>query len=79
MSTVIEPPFLRSWVYACVCRLTDNYEWQGDIEADTWYRFQGLIAEAIGDSPKALAFVEESLEHGIVEENYFGDADGGDE
>jgi hypothetical protein len=64
---------LDNWVYACIARLTDNFDWAGqDIEFEDRCQFEQLLIDAI-ISNKELAdkFVDLCLDHGIVEHDYF--------
>jgi hypothetical protein len=64
---------LDNWVYACIARLTDNFDWVGqDIDFEDRCQFEKLLIDAIISNKKlADKFVESCLDHGIVESDYF--------
>ena len=64
---------LENWVYACIARLTDNFEWAGqDIEFEDRCQLEQLLVDSIISNKKiAVKFVESCLDHGIVESDYF--------
>jgi hypothetical protein len=71
-------PALSNWVYACVGRLTDRYEWRemfcvGELSEERKKVEDALIAAIMADPAKADAFVDVCIERGIVEESYFED------
>jgi predicted SAM-dependent methyltransferase len=64
---------LENWVYACIARLTDNFEWhEQDIDIEDRCQLEQLLIDAISAN-KELAdnFVNVCLNHGIVEHDYF--------
>jgi len=64
---------LENWVYACIARLTDNFEWhEQDIDIEDRCQLEQLLIDAISAN-KELAdkFVDLCLDHGIVEHDYF--------
>ena len=64
---------LENWVYACIARLTDNFEWhEQDIDIQDRCQLEQLLIDAISAN-KELAdnFVNVCLNHGIVEHDYF--------
>ena len=64
---------LDNWVYACIARLTDNFDWaEQDMTVDDRCQFEQLLIDAIISNKKlADKFVESCLDHGIVESDYF--------
>jgi hypothetical protein len=71
-------PKLENWVYACVSRLTDTYEWNemfydGDLNKRRQQIEEAMISAIITDETLANAFVDKCLDRGIVEESYFAD------
>ena len=64
---------LENWVYASIARLTDNFEWNHqEISIDDRCKLEQLLVDAISSNKKlANKFVDLSLEHGIVESDYF--------
>jgi hypothetical protein len=71
---------LENWVYACVSRLTDNYEWaemyyDGDVAQSRKKMEDVMISALMADEKLANAFVDACLDRGIVEESYFEDLD----
>ena len=64
---------LENWVYACIARLTDNFEWhEQDIDIEDRGDIEQMLVDAI-NANKELAdnFVNVCLNHGIVEHDYF--------
>jgi hypothetical protein len=77
MSDGFEPK-LENWVYACVSRLTDNYEWaemyyDGDLHKNRQQIEEAMISALMADEKLADAFVYACLDKGIIEEAYFED------
>jgi ferredoxin-like protein FixX len=69
---------LKNWVYACVARLTDNYEWNDqDINmVERGCIEQTLIDAVCANEKLATKFVDICHEHGIVESDYFDNLEG---
>jgi hypothetical protein len=71
-------PQLENWVYACVSRLTDNYEWSqvcydGDPNASRQQLEETIISAIMANEKLANAFVNKCRDNGIVEDSYFED------